>query len=44
MTETLRRKQIREVLDEDLRANQNVLDRTFQMVRTYDKNSTKDPV
>ena len=35
MTEALRQKQIREVLDEDLRVNQKVLDRTFKMVRAY---------
>ena len=42
MTEALRQKQIREILDEDLRINRKVLDRTFQMVRTYDKNSLKE--
>jgi hypothetical protein len=43
MTEALRQKQIREILDEDLRVNRKVLDRTFKMVRTYDKNSIKEP-
>ena len=43
MTEAFRQKQIREILDEDLRINRKVLDRTFKMVRTYDKNSIKEP-
>jgi len=43
MTDAFRQKQIREILDEDLRINRKVLDRTFKMVRTYDKNSIKEP-
>ena len=42
MTETLRQRQIREILDEDLRINRKVLDRTFQSVRAY-KESLKEP-
>ena len=37
MTEALRQKQIREILDEDLRINRKVLDRTFQSVRAYNE-------
>ena len=37
MTEAFRQKQIREILDEDLRVNRKVLDRTFRSVRAYDE-------
>ena len=37
MTEALRQRQIREILDEDLRVNRRVLDRTFRSVRAYDE-------
>lgn len=43
MTEAFRQRQIREILDEDQRINRRVLDQTFKMVRTYDKNSVKEP-
>ena len=37
MSEAFRQKQIREILDEDLRVNRQVLDRTFRSVRAYDQ-------
>ena len=42
MTEALRQRQIREILDEDLRVNRRVLDRTFRSVRAYDE-SLQEP-
>jgi len=42
MTEALRQKQIREILDEDLQVNRRVLDSTFRSVRAYDE-SLKEP-
>ena len=43
MTEAFRQKQIREILDEDLRVNRVVLNREFARAKMYDTDEIKPP-